>query len=352
MRCLGAAVALGLLLIASQVRAQSGSATGVRLSFVRTSSAQDCMTASNLERELIARMGYDPFTGPPRQWIEATVAQHGNSFEVELFERDSAGSTLGTRVLLEKGPDCHKLDDAIVLAIALIIDPTVHWAPATHSAPVADAAATVNAQQTRAAPESAARAAPPANHDASPPLVLADATAHRRLAPQVSLDAVIVSGVMPGVAPGVQAVTQVPFSAQSPVALRLSTLYLPEKSQANGAGDLSYGLTAFEVGLCDTVGRRSVSWFGCLALGLGSVHTVVHNPDPLDPGDRWWGHLRAEVGIAARIAGPVWLESRLFDLVAFKRWQFRVNVNGTPEPAYEQKWFMPGASLGLGLHFD
>ena len=143
-----------------------------------------------------------------------------------------------------------------------------------------------------------------------------------------------------------------PVSAQSPVALRLSTLYLPEKSQSNGAGDLSYGLTAFEAGLCDTAGRRSVTWFGCLALGFGAVHTVVHNPDPLEPGDRWWGHLRAEVGTAVRIAGPVWLESRLFDLVAFKRWHFRVRVNGAPENAYQQELFMPGASLGLGLHFD
>ena len=90
----------------------------------------------------------------------------------------------------------------------------------------------------------------------------------------------------------------------------------------------------------------------CLALGVGAVHTVVHNPDPLDPGDRWWGHLRTEVGIAMHIAGPVWLESRLFDLLAFKRWQFRVRVNGTSELAYEQNLFMPGASLGLGLHFD
>jgi hypothetical protein len=157
---------------------------------------------------------------------------------------------------------------------------------------------------------------------------------------------------MPGVALGVQAVTQVPFSAQSPVALRLSTLYLPEKSQANGTGDLSYGLTAFEAGLCHSVGRRSVIWFGCLALGLGAVHTVVHNPDPLDPGDRWWGHLRAEVGTALHIAGPLWLESRLFDFLAFKRWQFNVRVNGQRVPAYEQQLFMPGASLGVGLHFD
>jgi len=349
---MGATAALGLLLVASQLRAQSSSATGVRLSFVRTSSAQDCMTASALERELVARMGYDPFSGPAHQWIEAAVAQQGNAFEVQLFERDSAGSTLGARVLHETGPDCHKLDDAIVLAIALIIDPTVHLAPATRSASVADAAGTASAQQPLAAPEPAAGAAPPPNHDASPPLALVEAPAHNRLAAQVSLDAVIVSGVMPDVAPGVQAVTQVPFSAQSPVGLRLSTLYLPEKSQANGTGDLSYGLTAFEAGLCENASRRSVTLFGCLAVGFGAVHTVVHNPDPLDPGDRWWGHLRAEVGTALHIAGPVWLESRLFDLLAFKRWQFNVRVNGQRVLAYEQKLFMPGASLGLSLHFD
>ena len=122
----------------------------------------------------MTRMGYDPFTGPARQWIEAAVAEQGDTFEVQLFERDSGGSTLGSRVLHEKGPDCHKLDDAIVLAIALIIDPRVHLAPATHGEPAVDAAASVSAPLPRPAAEPPARAAAP-HFDASQSAAIVEA---------------------------------------------------------------------------------------------------------------------------------------------------------------------------------
>jgi hypothetical protein len=323
------------------------------LSFVRTSTAQQCISANELESELVARMGYNPFVGPPRQWIEAAVAERDGYFEVQLFERDQAGHTLGTRELREKGPDCHKLDEAIVLAIALIIDPNVQLSPASRTPPSPPtlSSAVASGPDSQAAPTPSL--APVRAHQGASRDSVRDVQrepTHKRLVAEASVDAVMVSGVMPGVAPGAQLVTQVPVS--DPWAFRFSALYVPEKRDNDTQASLSYGLTFLDAGVCHSTAWQRLSVFGCLTVGAGAVHTVVHNPDPLQPGDRFWSAARAEVGASVRIVGPVWFEARLFDLVAFKRWQFRVRVDGQPQPAYEQKFLMPGAAVGLALHFD
>jgi hypothetical protein len=153
------ALVVGLSMLTGTVYAQPSAPNGVRLSFVRAENASGCMTASALEREVVQRMGHDPFDGEARQWIEGFVETQAGYFEVQLFERDAEGKTLGTRRLREHAADCHKLDDAIVLAIALIIDPTAVLAPAARS--VATAAT-----------------APP--RDTSVPAVTATSTAPRR----------------------------------------------------------------------------------------------------------------------------------------------------------------------------
>jgi hypothetical protein len=85
---------------------------------------------------------------------------------------------------------------------------------------------------------------------------------------------------------------------------------------------------------------------------VGAVHAVVQDLSPLQPGDRLWLAFRAEVGVAVRIAGPVWFDARLFDLFALQRWEFRVRTENGGQTAFAQAAFMPGAALGLGLHFD
>jgi hypothetical protein len=366
MQRLDYALALGLSLIALEVRAQPSPSDGVRLSFVRADNATDCVTAPALEREMVRRMGRDPFAGAARQWIEGVVVKEGAYYEVQLFERDAEGTTLGIRRLREAAADCHKLDDAIVLAIALIIDPTAHLAPANPIAPastpaskaastqspnVAASVATIGAWDDRTA-----RQAPPARA-ALPPAVHYDAPtpsidSRPAAAAFVSVDAVLTHGILPGVAPGTELVTRLPLDAKRRYALRLSALYLPEKRPSSSLGDLGYGLTAMEVGACAGRSRQQVAWYGCTAFGLGAVHTVVHSPTPAEPGDRLWMAFRLEAGLGLHIAGPVWLEARLFDLIAPKRWQFRVTVDKTPQTAFTQAILMPGAALGLGVHFD
>lgn len=360
-------VATCVLLIATSVHAESQLATGVRLSFVRADGAADCVTANDLERELTRRMGRDPFAGAARQWVEGFIERRDEYFEVQLFERDAEGKTLGNRRLRERAKDCHTLDDAIVLSIALIIDPDARLAPVEPSStrvPTVDndLASAMLVTRPRDAQQSIERESKlNANrHDrvdiASPALpsgTKTKATTSARPGAFTTVDGVLVGGVLPGAAPGAELMTRLPLDEKAQWSLRLSVLYLPEKRQAGPVADLGYGLTAFETGACWSQSKRLVTWYGCSSFGLGSVTAVVHSPAPFEPGDRLWTALRAEAGITLRIIEPLWLETRLFDLFALRRWQFRVrDGDRLPEMAFKQRPFMPGAALGLGLHFD
>ena len=351
-----------LSLLAVGAHAEAGPASGVRLSFVRAENAADCITALTLEREIVRRMGRNPFEGDARQWIEGIIERQSGYIELQLFERDAEGRTVGSRRLREQPGDCHRMDDAIELAIALIIDPTAVLAPASPSAP--DATATpIDATPTfpslpPAARVSRAADAPPLALSVAPgPAVLQRAeptsrqTYRRAGAAFVTLDAVAVSGVLPGVAPGAELTTRVGLDARNRFALRWSALFLPEKQHSNNAGDLGYSLTAMEAGACVGTSKARVIGFGCAAFGLGAMHSVVHNPDPFKPDDRLWAAFRVEAGIDLQVAGPVWVDVRIFDFVAPRLWKYNVVINGQPTQAFAQSPFMPGAALGLGLSF-
>ena len=364
------AITLVGLSSASAAHAEPMANHGTRLSFVRAENAAACSSTPVLEREIVRRMGRDPFAGLPRQWIEGFVAQQGGYFEVQLFECDASGNTLGIRRLRETAADCHQLDAAIVLAIALIIDPTAQLAPASPHG-------LVNAPPTRPAlPENGERSTsaspigvvgPVANsRETSLPLahpvsqvkvVYRDALTPNKPVGQsgaafVTADAVLLYGALPGVAPGVELTTRLALDSAKRFALRLSALHLPEKRSTSEVGRFGYGLTAMEMGFCVTRPDQRVVWQGCTAFGLGAVHAVVHTPAPLEPGDRLWTAFRFEAGVALRIVGPIWLNTRLFALIPPRNWDFQVKDEKTgTQSAFLQRRVMPGAALGLGLAF-
>ena len=315
-------------------------------------------------------MGHDPFEGQACQWIEGTIDRQLDYFEVQLFERDADGNTLGSRRLREQANDCHQLDEAIVLAIALIIDPGAKMgqAAATTAPAVTGEGAPSTAPHSLALPlrqpaPIATRMVPSFGTGPEPTgpvrAVMTPNKAESRLGTAfVAADAVVLHGVLPGFAFGAEWVTRIALDAGDRAQLRLSALYLPEKV-ASHEGRLGYGLTALEAGGCLQDRTRHWVTFGCVGFGLGGVHVVVYDPAPRKPDDRLWSAFRFEAGAAVQIAGPVWVEARLFDLVALQRWAFQVVQlkdgvqTESPSPvAFEQKWPMPGAALGLGLHFD
>jgi hypothetical protein len=318
----------------------------------------------------VHRMGRDPFSGTTRQWIEGTVALESGYYEVRLFERDADGTTVGVRRLREISGNCRKLDDAIELAIALIIDPTAQLAPKVSNPSTSERATSADARspnQNAFAADAAAAEPPIAASRARPPLQRAtcnaalfaqrdatnpEETMNRRASTFVTADLVAVAGVLPRIAPGVDMAVRQSLDRRERFALRVGALYLPEQARSDSKGSFSYGLTAFEAGACADGHHRRAFWFGCGSLGLGAIHAVVRSPAPFDPGDRIWMAFRVEAGLALQIAGPVWVEARLFELIAPRRWTFRCKIDETPTAVFEQDFFMPGAAIGFGLKFD
>ena len=358
------ALLVGSWLAASSARAEPNSLGGTRLAFVRTAEATDCIAAPALEREIVRRMRRDPFTGPVRQWIEAVVGRADNTYTVQLFERDLAGKTLGTRTLRSEAGDCHELDEAMVLAIALIIDPSAQLAPraaraSSESAPSSAGPTPIASSEPVLAPEPAPELAPevrapaaPASQCVSQPKAALPALPKAAPAAFVSADVVLVHGVLPGFAPGAELSSQLRLDRAGRYALRLSALFLPEVQASSALGEFSFGLSALEVGACRVAWDPRWRLFACAAFGVGAVHAVVQDLAPLQPGDRLWLALRAEVGAAVRVVGPLWFDARLFDLIALQRWEFRVRTENDGERAFKQSVLMPGLALGLGLHFD
>jgi hypothetical protein len=161
----------------------------------------------------------------------------------------------------------------------------------------------------------------------------------------------MVHGVLPGVAAGAEVVAELAIDARGRYGARFGALYLPEVSQRRSVGELRYGLTSLEVGGCAAAPGRRLRWFACAALGLGAVHVVVDEPVPLSPGERRWVALRLEAGLALKLAGPFWIDARLFDWIAAQRWEFRIRRPDGPATAFAQSAAMPGVALGLGLSF-
>jgi hypothetical protein len=117
------------------------------LAWVRDAGAGSCLDQRSLKIAVQNRLGREPFSDDAERTIEGNVSRSARSFKVTLRVRDASGAEHGERHLELETDDCSKLSEAVVLAVALTIDPN---APAT--------------AETRAAPEipsTSATAAPP-----------------------------------------------------------------------------------------------------------------------------------------------------------------------------------------------
>lgn len=332
---------------------------GVHLSWVRAEGAGTCITPQSLQGAVAVRLGRDPFQGEARQWIEGVVFADGGGFTVQLFERDAAGNTVGARTLREVAGECRELDDAVALAVALIIDPTAKLGPQQDAGELEPQQEPGPSDQTAAPPPAASEIPPPAGRPCpactrcrAAPTGVAEGRAGSPRSPGLVVSPVIVGSVFPEAAVGVEAAVRAPvLGTQSPLVWQFGTLLLPEKRVRSGPADLGYGLTTYDAGLC-AVSEGSLGWMACVTLDAGVIHTVVRSPEPLQPGDRLWLAGRAHGGARLELPGPFWVELRGFGAVPITRWRFRVRIPGQPaREAHQQPWFMPGAGLGLGLHF-
>jgi len=242
----------------------------VRLDIVRGDGADTCADGARVQREVIRRLGQDPFAHDPERFIEAVLSRGDREWSARVRIRDAAGALLGVRSLTSDAPTCEALTEALALSLALVIDP----AAATPPPP----------------PPPAPPAPPPAVAAAACP-PRAPQHAARRGVVVVGLRAVGSWGVVPEASPGAALRAEVSLSRRWRA--RIEGRWLSEASTGPNAG-WRIGVTSAHAGLCVAPALgRSLSFDVCAGLGVGAMRVSVDGAASMHTGDHPWAVVEA-----------------------------------------------------------
>jgi len=339
----------GAVLAPAIAAGQGGAPTQarVRLSWVRGAGAASCPSARDLARDVAGRLGRDPFRDDARPAIEAVVTRDGSRWWAQIFVYDDDGALAGTRDLTSDAPACAPISNAAALAITLAIDPDAQMRPPDAQArPLAPPPPTTSAaaasmpavprgplQENASAREAPARApdgAPPPRDDGG------------RATAELVTSAGLLPRARPGIALGVDA------AAFGPMRWAAGALWLSEALTADRR--FAFGMVSAYAGLCAggwPLAHLSLS--ACGSAMAGSIHAVVYNPIPLDPGERVWFGASLDGAAAVRIAGP--LIARLSAQMVAPLIHRQFLVAGEAAPVFEQRPVALIAGAGLGIQF-
>jgi hypothetical protein len=242
--------------------------------------------------------------------IEGTVGPgpRGGGW-LAVVEARSAGTTAFRRELALQGSDCRRLDEAIVLVVALMIDSTKSEAPLA----------------IRAAPE----------------------------VPTVAIgaDVAFAPGMLPGMAAGVGLASDVKVPPLWPIVLRTHAWPMSEASQDGAGGKL--GSWTFGAGLCPfTLARRGWAIYACVGATGGAIYSSGMNLDVSRSNTR--AYLQAEVlpGIRVRVVGPVFAVVEVGGAVPFARDSYSYSqADGTVHQVFRTAEFIPLGHARVEVRF-
>jgi hypothetical protein len=159
----------GICLASALIVAQAGAASapeaparakagGVVLDYARGLGAERCPPEQAIQAGVNARLGYDPFSGPPERTVMATMTmQDAEHLQALVALKGPNGAIQGKQLLTSTGPNCDELAAAAELAISIAIDPMILQSTAPPPVPVA--AAQVSEVRTAAPTAESANAA-------------------------------------------------------------------------------------------------------------------------------------------------------------------------------------------------
>ncbi|HVU06073.1 MAG TPA: hypothetical protein VHE30_30190 [Polyangiaceae bacterium] len=344
-----AAVVAGSVLLHGAIA--GAEASSFRLSWVRRANATACIDQPGVESGVRARLGRNPFAGLAATSIEGTVEHASGVFRAEIDVRDENGAIVGHRVLESREPDCAPLGEAVVLAVALAIDPYAALAPASRPAP----------EPPPPAPEPTPFPPPPATVAAAPvlavpPPVFVAPIPPPAPAPPPDPDEVLRArflvrglaalGLLPKASPGVSVEGSL-GTTRFRVTEGLS--WYPDEQTADGR--FAFGLATVDTGGCvgGRLGRTAVLQ-GCGALQLGSQHAAVLALEtlvPHDKGPHFWMAGTLGPRLAVELGGPVRLEAGVDVVLPIFRKAFQIQ-SGTP--IFQSS--VPGGIGWLGVGFS
>ncbi len=161
MRSFGWFATFALVCAASVARAGEQSASS--LDWVRKPGAEGCIDETELRARVEVRLSRKLVpVNEARLQVLGDIARSKTGFTARLETHD-ADKRSGSRTLTSEGEDCRRFDDALVLAITLMIDPD---APFTEPPAAVDVAPSAPTPPMR--DPTADKPAPDANPDASP----------------------------------------------------------------------------------------------------------------------------------------------------------------------------------------
>lgn len=253
------ALALGLALLARPAAAETPEPAA--LSWVRAEGADTCPAAPEVARRVEVRLGHDALSAPAQATlvVEAYVSPGAGGGFRATIALTKGGTAVGRRELEAPGPSCAELAEKAVLVIALMIDPEAEIEDATN-------------EQVRTPPP--VTAPPPASVAAAPPPAPPQTT--RDVPPpwegDVELALGVVSGLIPGLAPGVLARGRA-WPPSFPAGLELEAGYFPKQTAEAGPGKTgSFSLIEAGIAVCSRPRRKLVvALSGCAGTEVGSI---------------------------------------------------------------------------------
>lgn len=372
---IGGAALAGLLCVTISAAPAAAEGETVRLSWARGAGADSCISAAALAERVEARLGRDAIAESAPRSIEGVVVREEERFLARIYIRDEGGALLGAREIDDASPSCSALDAAVVLAVALAIDPNAALAPPRAVVPTNPPPTSATPPPASATPPPSPSTLPPSQSGApsaepqeprpaaipAPSAAAAPPFATPLAAPQPppparapTLDPLFVastvrvlfaSGLLPSGALGFSSAAEVGAGRLRGTA---GLLWFPEVDAADGS--FSFGLAAGSLGGCVDPHVRSTLRLGLCAGALaGAFHAVTRAVTPTNPGDRAWVAASVAGRAELRLAGPLIAHTSLEAVIPITRYRFV--VLGREAPVFEPPPVAAIAAVGLGVMF-
>ncbi len=299
----------------------------------------DCPDEAGLSRAVAARLGRDPFAADATRRIDVRFAPATRGPRRARISIHDGASAVALRHLVQPGPTCERLADAVTLAVTLAIDPDVLLRPPP--APTPPVPAPVACPEVTC-PACAVCPPPPPPPPPLPPPI--------RPVPRPPVFVALTGGVSAGLVPSVTGV----FGVSAVVGLDarwsfdLGASFTPIVPTRDGT--VGVGRTIGRVGACIDAGPPWVRLGGCADVVGGVVHMTALSLDPVAPGDRGW--FGAAVEAHARFIPWRWIVVGVHARGVVPVFGWAPRVEGASEPSFSPSPFAFEGEVSVGARLQ
>ena len=336
--------ALLVLVSATGARAQDPPRTSA-LSWVRLPGAEGCIGTHALASAVEARLRRPVFVSASEAdvsvegRIEATSRPRGWRAVVAIS--DTHGAVLGERTLESADASCNALDEAVVLVVAVMINPDAALSPVGPAPPT---------------PPAPPPPAPPTAPETRVVVRTRRVVVHERvpaarwrfaLLGRLALSA----GSLPGIAPGASGAVVVEPPGFLPLELELALFPDARATSSEGSHEARFDLLIAGALLCaPPLGSERLRVHGCAGLEAGGLRARGVGFDTSHEEERAVAQLAGRVRAILWIFGPFLLQASVTAVVPLRRDRFvSVDSSGQVHPVFEPAPVGGMLDLGAGI---